>query len=99
MPFRLRRRRGPAPRLLLRARPTVEVLEDRLALSATPLGPEFQVDNPGFAFPNRSALVAIASDANGNFVVVWTRQESDTSEFDVLARLYDRDGNPLPGGE
>jgi hypothetical protein len=38
---------------------------------------------------------AVASDADGNYVVVWNSPDQDGNGFGVFARRYDADGNPL----
>src|SRR3954452_16251817 len=96
---RRRKKRRLSPRPNLRSRPSVEVLEDRMLLSHTPLAPEFVVNtNPvagAFAPPD----VATASDATGDFVVVWTNAiASEGTLYQVLAQRFNRDG-VAQGGE
>lgn len=60
-----------------------------------PLGPEFQVNQVTLS---DQSFPRVASDAAGNFVVVWTSY--DPSSFgvfawDVKARLYRADGRPV----
>ena len=70
----------------------------RYDAAGTPLGGEFQVNvwTTGY-----QADPAVASDAAGNFVVVWTSNGSAGSDADwhsIQARRYDAAGTPL-GGE
>ena len=70
----------------------------RYAANGAPLGAQFQVNTYTL---NSQQDSAVASDALGNFVIVWTSYGSsgtDTSSYSVHSRLYDSDGNPL-GGE
>src|SRR5262245_38123328 len=62
---------------------------------AQKVGPEFQINTTpadNFATPS------IASDANGNFVVVWVGSGDAYFDFPILGQRYDSGGNPL-GGE
>jgi hypothetical protein len=59
------------------------------------LGGQFKVNT----YPNdRDVAHSVASDANGNFVVVWDSYNQDGSGSGVFGRRYDSGGNPL-GGE
>jgi hypothetical protein len=55
----------------------------------------------GEAFPIESFLTgdkrepAVASDADGNFVIAWTGYSQGGAQFDVFARRYDPAGIPL----
>jgi len=53
-------------------------------------GPEFLVTTQPFA------SASVASDASGNFVVVWARDDQDLDD-DVFGQRYDRAGLPLGG--
>src|SRR5262245_2736305 len=64
--------RHPLWERTLRGRPSIEALEDRLLLSHTPLAPEFVVNTNLVAGAVAPPAVATASDATGDFVVVWT---------------------------
>jgi hypothetical protein len=75
-------------------RPGLEALEDRLAPSVSPLGPEFPVNT--FVGGDQSAPVV--ASAAGNSVVVWQSLGQDGSFYGVFAQRYDAQGNPL-GGE
>jgi hypothetical protein len=69
------------------------VFGQRYDASGTKVGSEFQVNTYTVGtqyFP------AIASDASGNFVVVWEGQGSADAD-DVFARRYDSSGAPLGG--
>jgi hypothetical protein len=69
-----------------------DIFGQRYAGSGAPLGPEFQVTtSPGYQY-NPS----VASDASGNFVVVW--QGSTPDGDNVFGQRYASSGAPL-GGE
>ena len=69
-----------------------DIFGQRYASSGTPLGPEFQVTtSPGYQY-----LPSVASDAAGNFVVVW--QGSTLDGQNVFGQRYAGSGAPL-GGE
>jgi hypothetical protein len=70
------------------------VFAQRFDASGTPLGSEFQVNT---YTPNIQYVGGMASDAAGNFVVVWSsRYQLDG--WEVMARRYDGSGVPM-GGE
>ncbi|MBL8327585.1 MAG: DUF2341 domain-containing protein, partial [Rubrivivax sp.] len=46
---------------------------------------------------NRGSQQAVAHDAQGNFVVVWSSLNQDGSDWGVYARRFDIYGNPLSG--
>ncbi|HEY7112599.1 MAG TPA: S-layer homology domain-containing protein [Thermoanaerobaculia bacterium] len=62
--------------------------------TGAPQGGEFRVNVTTAGY---QAHAGIASDASGNFVVVWTSENVDGSAFGVMGRRYDSDGNPLSG--
>lgn len=62
------------------------------AALAQPVGPEFQVNS---YTTSQQWFPAVASDAVGNFVVVWSSDGQDGSYEGVFGRRYDRNGNPL----
>jgi hypothetical protein len=67
----------------------------RFAADGSPLGADFQVNT--FTTNNQSSP-ATASDAQGNFVVVWDSNGSgggDSSSYSVQARRFAADGMPL----
>jgi len=70
--------------------------EPASAFSPTPLGSEFQVNT--YTTINQYA-VRVASDAAGDFVVVWesygTSAGNDTSKFSIQGRRYNATGSPL----
>jgi hypothetical protein len=71
-------------------------LEPRTLLAFVPLGPEFRVNTVTDAYQYDPA---VASDANGDFVVAWTTTpDPDSNEADVYAQRYDAAGVPQ-GGE
>src|SRR5438874_2365101 len=45
--------------------------------------------------PGRQSTRSVASDANGNFVVVWESDGQDGSGYGVFAKRFDAAGNPL----
>jgi hypothetical protein len=65
----------------------------RYDASGSPQGGEFRVNTYSTFFQGRAA---VASDAEGNFVVVWMSQ--DGSLYGVFGQRYDASGNRL-GGE
>ena len=73
------------------------ILGQRFDASGAPVGSEFQVNT---YTTNDQRYPAIASDALGNFVVVWESLGSsagDTSSYSVHARRFDADGMPISG--
>jgi hypothetical protein len=62
---------------------------------AQPVGPEFRVNTYTRDYQEKPS---IASDASGNFVVVWQSSTQDGSGDGIFGQRYNRDGNPL-GGE
>jgi hypothetical protein len=69
------------------------VFGQRFDSNGVALGPEFQVN----VFTNGSQWAQkVASDASGNFVVVWSSRQ-DGSLQAVMARRYDGTGAPLTG--
>lgn len=75
------------------ARPRFEELEDRTVLNHDPIGPPFQVNNLVDA---TFSSVANDTDAQGNFVVVWTDIIfSEGNIVSIYAQFFDRDGNAL----
>ncbi len=70
----------------------VRVLGRRYDASGAALGPEFVVSSGPFGI----GYTDVATDADGNFTVVWDRTTSSHPEFaDILARRYDASGTPL----
>lgn len=68
------------------------ILAQRYDSSGTPVGVEFQVNS----YTTYSQLApSIGSDADGNFVVVWSSYFPDGSQASVQAQLYDDSGNPV----
>ena len=59
------------------------------------LGPEFQVNT---YTPGGQWNAEVASDANGNFVVVWQSDSQDGSASGIFGQRYEADGTPV-GGE
>jgi hypothetical protein len=73
----------------------VQSLESRDLLSAAPLGPDFRV-NTHTLLDQRQA--AVASNSEGDFVVVWQSQAQDGSGLGIYAQRFQSDGLPQ-GGE
>jgi hypothetical protein len=63
----------------------------RFAASGARRGGEFQVNS--FTTGNQSSP-RVASDASGNFVVVWTGQGQDGNNYGVFGRRFDATGAP-----
>ena len=75
----------------------VHVIGSTLPLLAqiVPLGPEFQVN--GYT-PGAQLAPAVASDAQGGFVVVWSGERAQSIGHHLLGRRFGADGSPA-GGE
>ena len=73
------------------------VFGQRYDTAGLPLGGEFQVNTytTGNQFANTAA---VAGDAAGNFVVVWTSDGEDGSDLGIFGQRYDSAGLPV-GGE
>jgi hypothetical protein len=69
-----------------------DVLGQRYASSGIPLGPEFRVNT---STPDDQGAPRVASDAAGNFVVVWYTDNQYTTNSDVLGQRFDAAGGPL----
>jgi hypothetical protein len=69
------------------------IFGQRYASTGTPLGSEFRVNT---YTPNAyTTRQAVASDASGNFVVVWTTHLLIRPGFGVFGQRYASSGNPL----
>ena len=69
------------------------VFGQRYDSSGAPLGAEFQINT---FTPNAQYLAAVASDAAGNFVVVWTSPNpNDGSSNGVFGQRYASSGAPV----
>ena len=66
------------------------VFGQRYASSGAPLGPEFRVNT---YTTNGQSLPAVASDASGNFVVVWHGDGGDGSSYGIFGQRYANSGN------
>ncbi|HZM17625.1 MAG TPA: hypothetical protein VFE28_16645, partial [Candidatus Krumholzibacteria bacterium] len=69
----------------------------RYAANGTPLGGEFQVNT---YFLSDQQRPAIAADAAGNFIIVWTSLGSvgnDISDTSIQGQRYATDGSPVGG--
>ena len=71
---------------------TPRIFARRFDASASPLGPEFQVNSYITGF---QASPDVAVDATGRFVVVWSLYAGDGSRYGVSGRRFDANGNPL----
>ena len=67
------------------------VFGQRYSSGGAPLGPEFRVNT--FTLGNQFGP-AVASDASGNFMVVWTSQSQDGSAFGIYGQRYASTGAP-----
>ena len=72
-----------------------ETLERRALLSGGPVGDEFQANT--YTAENQWQP-AVATDADGDFVVVWQSAGQDGSEWGIFGQRYDAAGAPQ-GGE
>ena len=72
-----------------RRRLRFEPLEDRALSSAVPVGSEFQVNT---YTPNAQMFPEVASDADGDSVVVWQSLGQDGSGWGVYAQRYNNAG-------
>jgi hypothetical protein len=59
--------------------------------NGNPLGPEYLVNSPY----GEQRVHSVDRDANGNFVVTWQGSIGASSGFDIYARRFDCNGNPL----
>jgi hypothetical protein len=66
-----------------------EVRARRYDPAGVPLGPDFQVNS---YTTGRQDYVDVASDADGNFVVVWTSDGGDGDGQGIFGQRYDRTG-------
>ena len=67
------------------------IFGQRFSANGVPRGAEFQVNT---YTTNVQSQPAVASDANGNFVVVWSSRNQDGSDFGVFGRRFDAAGTP-----
>jgi hypothetical protein len=67
-----------------------DIFAQQFAALGVALGPAFQVSGPSSAFCRQSP--AVASDALGNFVVVWQSNEQAGGTNGIYAQLYDSTG-------
>ncbi len=95
-----RRHRPPVAKRWPHRRPELEALEDRLVLShfPNPLAPGELSANAGPVATFPVSPVAVASDADGDFVVAWTSAVGE-GEFNVFARRFSRDGVALDASD
>ena len=64
----------------------------RFDSGGNPVGSEFQVNSSATAYQK---LPKIATDAAGNFVVVWESDAQDLTSYGVFGRRFDSGGNPV----
>jgi hypothetical protein len=72
---------------------SVNVFGQRYSSAAAPLGGAFRLDP--FTVDAVSQSPAIASDAAGNFMVVWSTADRDGSGLGVFAQRWSSTGSPL----
>jgi hypothetical protein len=68
------------------------IFGQRYASAGTPLGPEFRVNT---YTTNDQRFARVASDASGNFVVVWQSYAQDGSGYGIFGQRYASTGTPL----
>jgi hypothetical protein len=71
------------------------IFGQRFTKEGEAVGPEFQVNQVTFSDQTRPQ---IASDAAGNFVIVWSSYDPSSfglNDWDVKARVYRADGSPV----
>ena len=69
-----------------------DIAAQRFASSGVPLGSEFRINTYTTGFDLNAA---VASDASGNFVVVWNNIGEDGSEYGVFGQRFASSGVPL----
>jgi hypothetical protein len=69
-----------------------DISAQRYASSGAPLGAEFRVNS---YFPNAQVAPSVASDATGNFVVVWQSENQDGSMQGIFGQRYMSSGVPV----
>ena len=72
----------------------VQALEPRQMLSATPVGPEFQVNTftAGAQETGEEVRQSIAANEDGDFVITWTSPPSGRSDDGIYAQRYNAVG-------
>jgi hypothetical protein len=68
----------------------------RFTSAGVPRGPEFRVNS--YTALNAGYGLALAGDRFGNFVVTWTSDEQDGSDYGMFGQRFAADGSPV-GGE
>jgi hypothetical protein len=68
-----------------------EIFGQRYATTGAPLGAEFRVNT---YTTNLQSGPSIATDASGNFVVVWASESQDGSARGIFGQRYDSSGTP-----
>jgi len=87
----LRTLRGGKRRGIRRGLGCISALEGRTLLSATAIGEETRV-NTHTTFDQASP--AVATDADGDYVVTWASYAQDGSDFGIYAQRYSPSGTP-----
>ncbi len=67
------------------------IFGQRFASGGAPLNSEFQINS---WFTGQQRYPAVAADADGGFVVVWTGYDEDGNEGGIFGRRYDSSGLP-----
>jgi hypothetical protein len=70
---------------------TYEIFGQRFSSSGVPLGSEFQVNS---YTPGNQFQPSLSTDANGNFVVVWSSRDQDGSFYGVFGQRFSSGGVP-----
>jgi hypothetical protein len=74
--------------------PNRDVFGQRYASSGAPLGPEFRINS--YTTQDQMAFFrAVASDASGNFVVVWESYAQDGSNYGIFGQRFAFSGGAL----
>jgi hypothetical protein len=74
--------------------PAYSIQGQRYAASGSAIGGQFQVSTPS---PDSQQSPSIASDAAGEFIVVWQSNGSSGSGSSVQGQRYDASGSPIDG--
>src|SRR4051812_23736187 len=93
-------RPGHSLRAPAQVRPIVEAMEGRVMLSVSPAGDEVLVNTNTGGHQSISTGRSVATDANGNSVIVWSSQSPNGTswEWNVAGQRFDVNGAKI-GGE
>ena len=72
----------------------MDIIAQRLDPAGTPIGPQFQVNNPASAEQVLSNVV-IAND--GRFIIAWQGWGTDAEGWGIGIRRFNADGSPASG--